>query len=118
MKRLVDLRYLVNLSASTYALQQLFARFTPLYLINWSVFTQIWQCFAIIVASPNFAQTANVVGNKQFINSMIPHHSAAITMCEKADITDQELTDLCVQIIEAQQKEINQMNNIINRLNQ
>lgn len=56
------------------------------------------------------------VGNKNFINSMIPHHSAAITMCEEANITDQELATLCKDIIEAQQEEINQMNSILERL--
>lgn len=56
--------------------------------------------------------------NKQFINSMIPHHSAAITMCEEANITDQELADLCDNIIKTQQSEINQMNDIFERLNQ
>ncbi|MBD3328812.1 DUF305 domain-containing protein [Candidatus Peregrinibacteria bacterium] len=57
------------------------------------------------------------VGNKNFINSMIPHHSAAITMCEEANITDQELATLCENIIETQQEEINQMNSILERLN-
>lgn len=56
------------------------------------------------------------VGNKNFINSMIPHHSSAITMCEEASITDEELATLCENIVEAQQDEINQMNSILERL--
>lgn len=62
-------------------------------------------------------RTQTFVGNENFINSMIPHHSAAITMCEEANITDQELAALCEDIIKAQQEEINQMNAISKRLN-
>ncbi len=57
------------------------------------------------------------VGNENFINSMIPHHSAAITMCKEANITDQELVNLCEDIIKAQQEEINKMNKILERIN-
>lgn len=62
-------------------------------------------------------RTQAFVGNKNFINSMIPHHSATITMCREANITDQELVTLCEDIIKAQQEEINQMNLILERLN-
>lgn len=61
-------------------------------------------------------RTQAFVGNENFINSMIPHHSAAITMCEEANITDQELVTLCEDIIKAQQEEINEMNAILERI--
>lgn len=61
-------------------------------------------------------RTQAFVGNKNFINSMIPHHSAAITMCEEANITDQELVALCEDIIKAQQEEIDEMNAILERI--
>jgi hypothetical protein len=57
-----------------------------------------------------------LVGNEQFLRSMIPHHSIAIKTCEKADITDPEIVALCVQIVEAQQSEIDQMEDILDRL--
>ncbi len=37
---------------------------------------------------------------------MIPHHSAAVLMAEKAKLTDPELITLQRQILEAQQREI------------
>jgi uncharacterized protein (DUF305 family) len=40
---------------------------------------------------------------------MIPHHSAAILMCESASIQDPEITKLCEGIVSSQQAEINQM---------
>ena len=52
-------------------------------------------------------QTA--IGDRQFLKSMIPHHAAAILMCQKAPIQDSEIKDLCRRIITGQQSEIDQM---------
>ncbi|MDX2001835.1 MAG: DUF305 domain-containing protein [Chitinophagales bacterium] len=49
------------------------------------------------------------VSDKQFLKSMIPHHSAAILMCKSADLTDPEIKQLCDDIIAGQQAEIDQM---------
>jgi hypothetical protein len=49
------------------------------------------------------------VGDRQFLRSMISHHSAAIHVCEEASITNVRITDLCGQIIQSQQREILQM---------
>lgn len=56
------------------------------------------------------------VDDKQFIKSMIPHHSGAILMCEHADIKDPELKKLCEQIRSGQQTEIDQMKAKLNEL--
>jgi hypothetical protein len=52
-------------------------------------------------------QTA--IGDRQFLRSMIPHHSGAILMCREATITDPELKALCQEIVVGQQREIDQM---------
>jgi hypothetical protein len=49
------------------------------------------------------------ISDKQFLKSMIPHHAAAILMCEKASIQDVEIKELCDGIISGQQGEIDQM---------
>ena len=49
------------------------------------------------------------VTDTQFLRSMIPHHGAAILMCEKAPIQANEIKDLCRNIISSQQDEIRQM---------
>jgi hypothetical protein len=49
------------------------------------------------------------VSDRQFLKSMIPHHSGAILMCQQADIQDPEVKKLCESIIASQQKEIEQM---------
>lgn len=61
------------------------------------------------------AQTG--VGDAQFVKSMIPHHSGAILMCDRASITDAELKNLCNGIVKGQQQEIDQMKAILARLN-
>ncbi|WBB94870.1 DUF305 domain-containing protein [Solwaraspora sp. WMMA2059] len=55
------------------------------------------------------------IGNGQFLKSMIPHHSRAILVCERSDITDPEIIELCGQIVETQQEEIDQMKQILQR---
>ncbi|MEO8313400.1 MAG: DUF305 domain-containing protein [Pseudomonadota bacterium] len=45
-----------------------------------------------------------LVADREFLNSMIPHHSAAILMRGRATITDTEVQKLCRSIIQSQQK--------------
>lgn len=56
------------------------------------------------------------IDDRQFVASMIPHHSGAILMCREASLADAELAALCEQIIEAQRTEIEQMEAIAARL--
>ena len=49
------------------------------------------------------------VGDTQFLRSMIPHHSGAILMCERAALSRPDLQELCRSIIESQRSEISQM---------
>lgn len=46
------------------------------------------------------------VGNDQFLRAMIPHHSRAILVCQEANITDQDIAELCDEIIQTQREEI------------
>lgn len=72
--------------------------------------------FIILVVSFLMIRYQTFVGDKGFLQSMIPHHSGAVLMCEKAKITDPEIQELCTNIIASQQQEIDQMNKILNRL--
>lgn len=56
------------------------------------------------------------IGDRQFVRSMIPHHSGAVLMCERAKIEDSELKALCDEIIQGQKREIEQMKKILTRL--
>lgn len=46
------------------------------------------------------------INDVQFLKSMIPHHGAAILMCEKAPLEDREIKELCKNIMANQQSEI------------
>jgi len=54
------------------------------------------------------------ISDEQFLKSMIPHHAAAVLMCEKTQITDAEIQELCNKIISNQQSEIEQMKSKLN----
>lgn len=72
--------------------------------------------FIIFIVVFLFIRTQTAVGDKQFLRSMIPHHSSAILMCDEAGITDPEIKILCDSIKAAQIREINQMQLILERL--
>lgn len=72
---------------------------------------------ALVVFSASFyaMRTQARVGDREFLRSMIPHHSGAILMCEQASLTDPEIIALCGEIIPAQQEEIARMQDILAR---
>jgi hypothetical protein len=101
---------------------------TPMVLIEIAVMRSMYQdrrmnvifiAAALVLMVLFFAgiRLQTGVANEQFLKSMIPHHSGALLMCERAPITDAELKILCEEIIEGQQKEIDQMRSILARMN-
>lgn len=73
---------------------------------------------AVVVFGASFLamRSQALIGNEEFLRSMIPHHSGAILMCQEASVTDQEIVDLCEQIVSSQRAEIAQMQSILERL--
>jgi uncharacterized protein (DUF305 family) len=69
----------------------------------------------LLVAFIAFTRYQTGIGDKDFLRSMIPHHSGAILMCENPRLEDPAIRKLCSQIIEAQQREINEMTAIMHR---
>ncbi len=59
-----------------------------------------------------------LVDDVAYMKAMIPHHSSAIMVSEKAHFSDPETQQLAKDIIEAQKREIAQMKEIIQRLEQ
>ena len=72
----------------------------------------------LFVALFSFMRNQSFVDDKQFLRSMIPHHSGAVLMCEQAKIQDSEVANLCMQIIASQKAEIEQMRKILGRISQ
>jgi peptidoglycan/LPS O-acetylase OafA/YrhL len=57
-----------------------------------------------------------LIKDVQYMKAMIPHHSSAIMVSQSATFEDPETAKLAKEIIEAQKREIEQMKNIIRRL--
>ncbi|QXL83793.1 DUF305 domain-containing protein [Comamonas sp. NLF-1-9] len=77
----------------------------------------LYILFAVLTAASFWATRSQaLVHDRQFILSMVPHHSGAILMCRKATLQDAELIALCRQIEAGQRSEIEQMQNILARL--
>ena len=72
-------------------------------------------CTLLFVLAFIGIRTQALVGDTQFLRSMIPHHSGAVLMCERAKIRDPEIEALCGQIIQSQKEEIDQMKDILAR---
>ena len=73
---------------------------------------------SLVVAVASFVgiRQQAVVGDEQFLRSMIPHHSGAILMCQQAAIEDPQISELCERIVESQRAEIDEMRVILDRL--
>lgn len=84
-----------------------------------SLNTVLYAVFIFLtIASFAATRAQTLIDDRQFIDSMVPHHSGAILMCREAELRDAELLKLCGEIIEAQRSEIEQMQRIKNRLDQ
>lgn len=76
----------------------------------------LFSSIALLVVFFFCIRKQTAVSDKQFLKSMIPHHAAAILMVQEAKLNDPEVILLGKNIIEAQQKEIEQMKNKIKEL--
>ncbi len=56
------------------------------------------------------------IDDTQFLKSMIPHHSGAILMCREATVTDPRIRDLCRRIVDSQEREIEEMETLLNSI--
>jgi uncharacterized protein (DUF305 family) len=78
--------------------------------------------FILLFAVTTFGGTLSLLRNQAFVSdiqymkAMIPHHSSAIMTSSNVDFKDPEAKKLAEDIIAAQEKEIKQMNEMINRL--
>ncbi|RIW28444.1 DUF305 domain-containing protein [Bacillus salacetis] len=61
-------------------------------------------------------RSQTLVDDQDYMEAMIPHHSIAILTSERAQIDDPRVKELSEEIIEAQRKEITEMKNLIEDL--
>mgnify|MGYP001214780865 CR=1 FL=1 len=61
-------------------------------------------------------RSQTTVEDTSWMKAMIPHHSIAILTSERAQLADPRVRDLAARIIEAQRREIDEMEALINDL--
>lgn len=82
----------------------------------------VTRCCAAVVESGHVRQdlmllrTQTPIGDKAYMKAMIPHHSSAILTSKHAQIKDPEVRKLADQIIQSQEREIAQMEKILERM--
>ncbi|EKD44207.1 MAG: hypothetical protein ACD_71C00213G0002 [uncultured bacterium (gcode 4)] len=82
---------------------------------KWNIVISIITVIIFVFCWLGIRQQADI-SDKQFLKSMIPHHASALLMCSKASLQDSEIKELCKNILSGQQKEIDQMKMILERL--
>ena len=70
----------------------------------------------LFVSALTLVRTQTPIGDVLYMKAMIPHHSIAILTSKRADIKDPEVRKLADDIIKAQEKEISEMQALINKL--
>jgi hypothetical protein len=92
----------------------------PMLLIEIAVMREMYKdrrTNAIVIASSLaalivfsfFIRRQVAISDREFLKSMIPHHGAAVLMCERLRADDPEIQELCRGIIASQQAEIDWM---------
>jgi len=71
---------------------------------------------AVLLGAFVFIRQQTAIGDRAFLQSMIPHHSGAILMCRKAVLTDPEIRQLCAGIESGQKREVDWMRAKLERL--
>lgn len=70
----------------------------------------------IFIGTLTMLRNQTLIADVQWMKAMIPHHSSAIMVSQKAHLQDPEAQKLAQDIIEAQKREIAQMQAMIERL--
>lgn len=79
-------------------------------------FAILSSSFLLFLGSLYLVRAQKPVDDVLWMRAMIPHHSIAILTSERADIKDPEVKRLAESIIKAQRKEIEEMKQMIKRL--
>ncbi|HSI78049.1 MAG TPA: DUF305 domain-containing protein [Lunatimonas sp.] len=128
----------ITMYLNTYAIDHVYFSLTRFYMtclgisamavIMWGFMRKMYKnkkknmailigSFLLFISALGLVRTQKpIVGDVLWMKAMIPHHSIAILTSERANIKDPEAQKLAQDIIEAQEKEIEQMKKMIKRL--
>jgi hypothetical protein len=71
---------------------------------------------AVFMLALIFLRNQTFIGERQYMKAMIPHHSSAILTSKNADLQNPEVQKLSHDIIEAQEREIREMKELLNKM--
>jgi hypothetical protein len=74
--------------------------------VNRIIWVSSLALFALLIF---FIRKQIAITDKEFLKSMIPHHAAALLMCQQTSLQDPEIKKLCENILKTQQLEIDFM---------
>lgn len=72
----------------------------------------------VFIAALFLVRSQTTVQDESWMRAMIPHHSIAILTSARAEITDVRVKELADEIIEAQRREIQEMNWLLNDIDE
>ncbi|MBC6609288.1 DUF305 domain-containing protein [Hymenobacter sp. BT507] len=72
----------------------------------------------VFAAALTMVRSQTFVDDSRWMKAMIPHHSIAILTSERANLQDPEVRKLADNIIETQKREIGEMQQMLQRLQQ
>ena len=107
--------YMAGLMTAPMVIIELSLMWSMYHNRKWNVFIMAGSTIALIGFFLLIRQQT-AISDRQFLKSMIPHHAGAILMCEQAPIQDAEIKELCKGILSSQSSEIEQMKNILARV--
>ena len=84
-----------------------------MYRNRWANVAIVAGAIGLFALGTWLVRSQTTVGDTSYMNAMIPHHSIAILTSERSGIEDVRVCHLAVGIIEAQQREIAEMNWLI-----
>lgn len=107
--------YMALLMTLPMALSMLFFMW-PMYKNKGANYTIIAGAIAAFIICLSLLRSQTPISDVQYMKAMIPHHSSAIMVSQKATLLDPETQALAKGIIESQKREISEMQAIIARL--
>ena len=75
----------------------------------------IGSSILVFVLALAFLRNQTFIGQRQYMKAMIPHHSSAILTSKYANLQDPEVIKLSRDIIEAQEREIREMKELLDK---
>jgi len=93
----------------------MFAAMRGMFNDAWMNVATVGGLLLVLAGGFVLARTETFVSDRSFLESMIPHHSRAVLVCQESTLTDPEIIELCGSIVESQTREIEQMQEILRR---